>query len=715
MATVYLANDIRHHRQVAIKVLRPELANALGPDRFAREIGIAARLNHPHIVALYDSGEAAGHLYYVMPWIEGESLRQLLDRDGVLPVETALTIIRQAASALDYAHGQQLIHRDIKPENILLYQGEAMVADFGIALPSSTAPVDRLTSAGLALGTPHYMSPEQATGGPDLDARSDVYSLACVLFELLTGEPPFTGPTAQVVIARRFLDPPPSVRVLRPDAPLSVDFALRKAMAREPSERFSSCGAMVRALSTPVVIQPAAPSVAVLPFLNLSPDPANEFFADGVTEDVIAQLSKIRSLKVISRSSAMQFKSRERGHRAIGAALGVATLLDGSIRRAGDRVRIVAQLVDTESDRYLWSETYDRQLTDLFAIQSDVALQIASALEAELLPQERARIDREPTRNFEAYQSYLQGRSWHGRYTEESLQKAVQYFHQAIRTDPNYALAYVGVATAYAEISAGQGGGGLHPEEAYQRAMDAANHALALDPDLGVAYGVRALLMFSHDFNWVGAEAEFKRALELSPGGADIYDHYGWMCAAQQRYDEALALVRRAQELDPLLHRADVAATLIRAGRLQEALVAAQRAVEFEPEYGRARSTLGWAYLKLGVIPEGLANLEHAVRVTPGHTMFLAQLGQGYAIAGREKEARDILVQLEQKSAERYVSAYHLAYVHTGLGEYDRAIDCLELAYEERAGSLFGIKGSFLFTELQGHPRFVALLRKMNL
>jgi eukaryotic-like serine/threonine-protein kinase len=726
MATVYLADDLKHQREVAIKVLRPELGALLGADRFTREIRVAAALNHPHILPLHDSGdvlvdspERGGGpeklLFYVMPYVRGESLRQRLAHERQLPIEEAVAIVRQVASALEHAHARGLIHRDIKPENILLHEGEAMVADFGIALAAGAGPNERLTGTGLMVGTPQYMSPEQAAGERTLDPRSDVYSLACVLYELLAGEPPYTGPTAQAVIAKRFTDPVPSVRRLRPTVPPAVEQALSKALARIPADRFPSAAAFAAALIATPGSQSRQRSVAVLPFLSMSTNPENEFFADGITEDVIAQLTKIRSLKVISRSSVMQFKKRERSLRDIGATLQVATLLEGSVRQAGDRVRIVAQLIDVEADHHLWAETYDRQLTDIFAIQTDVALQIASALQAELSYAEQARIHREPTTDLHAYQLYLQGRHCYTRYTEDGFRRAIEYFQQAIAADPNYALAHVGVALAYAEVAAGQSGGGLREEVAFKRAKEAVTTALALDGGLGEAHEVLALIKCVHDFDWVGAEREFKLALELSPGAADIYDHYGWLCSALERYDEALSLVKRAQELDPLTHRADVATTLIRAGRYPEALESALRCVEFDPEYGRGRSTLGWAYLKNGRTEQGLAELERTVALVPGNTLYLAQLGEAYGLTGRAAKAREVLRQLEELSRQRYVSPYHMAYVYTGLGEQDRAMDFLERAYEERAGSLYGVKGSFLFTSLRPHPRFQALLRKMNL
>jgi tetratricopeptide (TPR) repeat protein len=418
---------------------------------------------------------------------------------------------------------------------------------------------------------------------------------------------------------------------------------------------------------------------------------------------------------VISRTSVMQFKNREQSLREIGATLQVATLLEGSVRRAGDRVRIVAQLIDAEADQHLWAETYDRRLTDIFAIQTDVALQIASALEAELSPDERKRIHRKPTSDVHAYQLYLQGRQCYSRYTGESIQKGIEYFRKAIAVDPDYALAHTGLALAYAELAAGEGGSALRPDLAHQEAKQAITRALALDSQLGEAHSVLALLKFTRDFDWAGAEREFKLALQLNPGAADIYDHYGWLCGALERWDEALTLVTRAQELDPLMHRADVATTLMRAGRYPEALEAALRCVEYEPDFARGRSTLGWAYLKSGMPDQGLAELERAAALAPENVMYRAQLGQAYAVAGKTADAREMLRQLEKLSQKRYVSPYHMAYVYTGLGEANRAMDFLEQAFEERAGSVYGIKGSFLFTTLHSHPRFQALLRKMNL
>jgi serine/threonine-protein kinase len=627
-------------------------------------------------------------------------------------VDEAVHITREAADALGYAHSRGVIHRDVKPENILIAGGHALVADFGIARAVTAAGPERLTEAGLAVGTPVYMSPEQAMGAERLDGRSDVYSLGCVLYEMLAGEPPFTGPTAQAVIAKRLADPVPGVRRVRDSVPVGVERALTTALARVPADRFATCAAFADALLGPTVAPPRQRSLAVLPFVNLSTDPENEYFADGITEDVIAQLSKIRTLQVISRTSVMPFRQREGGLREIGARLGVANLLEGSVRRAGDRVRIVAQLVDAETDRHLWGETYDRRLTDVFAIQTDVAVQIAAALRAELSPDETRRLGREPTRDLEAYQLYLRGRQCYLRFTAEGMRQSIGYFEQAIARDGAYALAYAGIAAAYVELGET---GALEPKRAHQAGREAVARALALDDGLGEAHSLLAHVKVVSEFDWAGAEREFERALALSPSSADTYDFYGRMCAALGRHDEAIALLQRAHELDPLAHRSDAANAFLRAGRLDEGLTAARRAVELDPHYDRAHATLGWALLLTGRAEEGVAELERAVSLTSSSTVWPAQLGQAYAMTGRPEKARAVLRQLEERARREYVAPYHMAYVHTGLGEMDAAMDWLERAYEERAGAVYGIKTSFVFAPLRGHPRFTALLKKMNL
>ena len=453
-------------------------------------------------------------------------------------------------------------------------------------------------------------------------------------------------------------------------------------------------------------------SVAVLPFLNLSGEAEHDYFADGITEDVIAHLSKIRSLQVISRTSVMPFKQRQHTLREIGRTLGATALLDGSVRHTGDRVRIVVTLVDVETDRQLWAETYDRQPTDVFSIQTDVALRIAAALEAELSPDEQTRVRKEPTKDVQAYRLFLQGRQWLTRYTTESSVRAIEYFDRAIARDPAFALAWANLAMTYTELAET---GAIAPDDAYRRAADAAATALRLDPELGAAHVTMGYLKTVREFDWAGAERAFKRALELSPSSADAYDLYGRLCAALERYDEAIAMLQRAQELDPLAHRVDIATAFLRAGRYDQAVLRAEEAVELDPGHDRAWATLGWAYFLSGRQEEGLAELERAVSLAPGNTLWLGQLGEAYAMAGQAEKAREILRELEERALVGYVSSYHFAYVHTGLGDADRAMDCLERAVAIRAGPAYGVKGSFLLAPLHAHPRFRALLRQMNL
>ncbi|MEO5816248.1 MAG: tetratricopeptide repeat protein [Gemmatimonadaceae bacterium] len=472
-------------------------------------------------------------------------------------------------------------------------------------------------------------------------------------------------------------------------------------------------GALAEQLrKAPAGRQPRGPSIAVLPFLNLGGDATNDYFADGITEDVIAHLSKIRAIKVISSTSMMRFKQRHPSLAEIGATLGATAVLDGSVRHAGDRVRIVAKLVDVATDAHLWVETYDRQMVDIFAIQTDVALHIAAALKAELSRDEQARVRREPTKDLRAYELFLQGRQAYITYTQEGLKRSADYFERAVARDPTFALAHSQLAMAHVELAEI---GAIAPDTAHRRATDATARALALDPELSAAHCTMGYLKGVLEFDWHVAEQEFKRAMDLSPSSADTYDYYGRLCAALGRYDEALALQQRAHELDPLAHRMDLVTTLLRAGRYAEAVTEGEHALELDPAYDRARATLGWAYFLSGRKDDGIAELERAVSLSPASTLWIGQLGEAYAMAGRTPEARKVLRDLTRRAQDAYVSPYHFAYVYAGLGEIEKAMDSLEHAVAARTGPAYGIKGSFLLTPLHAHPRFHALLRQMKL
>jgi len=453
MATVYLAEDSKHRRPVAIKVLDPELAHALGAGRFLREVEVTAKLTHPHILTLIDSGEADGFLYYVMPYIEGETLRERMSREGQLPLDDALQVTRDVAAALSCAHSHGVIHRDVKPENILLSAGEAVVADFGIARAISEAGGEHLTETGISIGTPAYMSPEQATADHQLDGRSDIYSLGCVLYEMLVGEPPHTGPTAQALLAKKLSEPTPRVSLVREMVPEAIDLALVRAMAKAPADRFATAERFVEALTSEqvdrtapptraarratvavlitiatvalVVIvallawprsqQPARPPrLVVLPFENLGP-PEDEYFADGMTDAITARIANMAGLQVISRASAVQYKNTDKTPMQIGEELGVGYLLEGTVQRErpGDptsRVRIFPKLIDVSTDAHLWAGTFDENMTELFRVQSGIAEQVASVLEVRILGVERQAVVARPTASQEAYDAYLHTR-----------------------------------------------------------------------------------------------------------------------------------------------------------------------------------------------------------------------------------------------------------------------------------------------------------------
>jgi TolB-like protein/Flp pilus assembly protein TadD len=717
MATVYQATDLKHQRPVALKVLKPELAAALGPERFLSEIQVTARLNHPHILALHDSGEAAGFLYYTMPLVAGESLRARLAREKQLAVDEALRVTEQVAGALDHAHRQSVIHRDIKPENILLHEGEALVADFGIALAVAASGGTRLTETGLSVGTPAYMSPEQIAGTQALDAPSDVYALGCVLYELLAGEPPFTGATVQAVLARHLTDPVPPLATVRTEVPAAVVAAVTKALAKSPADRFATAGAFAKALRAPrPEVASEVKSIVVLPFANLSPDPENEYFADGLTEEIITDLSQVRSLHVISRNSAMQLKGTRNDTKAIGRELGVRYVLEGSVRRAASKLRITAQLVDAETDAHLWANKFSGTVDDVFDVQESVSRSIVDRLALELTPAEERRLaGRAAGGSAEAYDLYLLGRYHMNQFTREELHTAIDYFGRSVELQPGFAKAHAGLADSYILLTQGPG---EPPLENFPRARAAALTALQIDPSLEDAHTSLGGVHLFFDWDFERAEAGFRRAIELNANYGQAHHWLALSLYGRGRHDEARQPMDRALALDPLAPYVNLNASYLRyaARDYDGALVRIRRAIEIHPGSPGIRMMLGIAHMALEQWDAAIAELERAWWLSHGEFLMpLMILGYSLARAGRASEARKLLKEMEQTERRRFVNPDYFAIVHIGLGEYAEAFNRLEQATDARTDWPLWFPVDPMTECIRAHPRYLALLDRIGL
>jgi serine/threonine-protein kinase len=720
MATVYLARDLRHGRPVAVKVLSPVLTDkCCEPDRFLREIHIAARLVHPGILPLHDSGECDGFVYYVMPFLEGDTLRERLRRDGRMPVAAAVGVARALAAALDYAHRQGVVHRDIKPENVIFHEGAPLLADFGVAraLWESGRP-GQITEAGVAVGTPEYMSPEQASGEHDLDPRSDQYSLACVLHEMLTGEPPFAAGSPRAVMARHVTAAPPSLRAQRPEVPAAVDAAVRRALAKDPAARFATVLEFADALSGPPAPVMRAPgtalAIAVLPFTNLSADPDTEYLSDGITEELIDALAHVEGLRVASRTSVFALKGKPQDVRAIGAHLGVVAVLEGSVRQQGRRLRISARLTSTDDGRHLWSERYDREVADVFAIEDEIARTIVQTLRATLLGSVGDPTPRPRTQNTRAHALYLKGRYAWSQRTPEGVAQAVAYFEQAIAEDPGYALAYTGLSDAHA----------LHLDytampvaEGFARAKEFAYKALALDEELAEAHTSLAWVLFIYDWDWPAALRHFDRAVEVSPGYATAHQWRAFPLLALGRAGEGLAAIRTALELDPtsVPIRRSMGWACYYTRHYDDALDHLRRAIALNPAAEETHRVRGLVHLLRGAYGEAEAAYREALALTEDSAYAAAGLGATLARAGRGAEARAVLARLEERARTQYVSSVPFAILHLALGDIDRTFAAIERAHAERRGWMAYLRVDPMLDPLRGDPRFEEWLRRMRL
>lgn len=725
MATVFLADDMRLGRKVALKVFGSR-GHGLhyNPARFLREIRIAARLTHPHIVPVHDSGEIPGAggplLYYVMPYVQGESLRERLARDGRLEVAEVLRIARSVGDALDYAWRQGVLHRDVKPENVMLLEGDALVTDFGVAvaLREGDQAGGSTTAPGVAVGTPFYMSPEQAAGERDLDGRSDQYALACVIHEMLAGQPPFTG-LARAVMSRHIVEPPPAIRAVRPDVSVAVERALLRALAKEPVERFASAAELLQAMATPdgstsVANPTRLRTVAVLPFVNATGDPATEYFSDGMTDDLIGALANVEGLRVAARASVYALKGRRDDVRSTGALLNVGAALEGTVRKAGGRLRVTAQLSDTADGRVLWAGRFDKEEGDVFAIQDEIVATIVRTLSGQLLGEIGSPVPRRYTDNVRAYNLYLQGRfAWNKR-SEEGMREAIASFEAAIREDADYALAWSGLADAYA---IGVDYRTEPVEIGFGRAKELARKALSLDDSLAEAHTSLAWVTFIHDWDWDAAARSFERAIAANPRYPSARQWYAWLLASQGRLAEAVREGQLAAELDPVSVsvRRGVGSLYFYARDWAQAAQQLRRTLAMNPVSTETMMALAQALLFGGSAAEAEAVVRDGLLLAPEDTSLLAAMGRIHVARDRTPEARAIARHMEALRERRYVSPTDQAKLALALGDHDDAFAHVERCLVERRGWVAYCRVDPLWDPVRGDPRFSALLQRMRL
>ncbi|MEX1186969.1 MAG: protein kinase [Gemmatimonadaceae bacterium] len=769
MSRVFVAHDLSLGRDVVVKVLPPDMAAAVSVQRFNREIQLAARLQHPHIVPLHATGEISGLPFFTMPFVDGESLREYLTKKGELPLAECIRILRDVATALAYAHRQGVVHRDIKPENVLLTSGSAVVTDFGVAKAlsaSTTQPgAENLTTRGMAVGTPAYMSPEQAAADPGIDARTDIYSWGILAYEMIAGQPPFVGRGAGALIAAQIAETPEPIERRRPTTPHTLAALVTCCLAKRPADRPQTAEELVNTLdallasgltsgadipagrktqwrkaqpwvATVAVISAvllgaalllapqldfgfgasepqAVRSIAVLPFLNAGGDQQDEYFSDGMSDELSTALGKIPGLQVASRTSTFTFKGAESTDvRAIGDKLKVDAVLEGRVRRSGNRLRLFVQLTNVADGLSLWSESYEREVKDVFAVQEDVARAIATALRVRLGGGGSTPVVADAgTQDLLAYDLYLRGRyQWHRR----NLPAAGELFEQAAAKDPTFARAYAGIAITYA----------LLPEyvdfpldEARRRTEQAASRALALDSTIAEAYSALGLSRV-HSWRWAEAEEAYRRATILDPRNSTAHQWYGEYLYHTGRMDESLAQMRAATALDPLapIPAIAYAYALYAAGRTTESLTESRRALELGSDLSIVHRVIAVSAQSLGDCATALRHSDAAVANDSSNPTNIGERARIYALCGRGQAARADVASLRSRIDDDRV-LFPLAVAYAGLGEIDNALAFLDRAVKKRVIGLTAttVASDPIFEAARKDPRFREILRPMNM
>jgi serine/threonine protein kinase/tetratricopeptide (TPR) repeat protein len=770
MGVVYRAHDERLGRDVALKSLPLELlTDESARKRLIREARTASALNHPNICTIHDVGEAAGQNYIVMEYVKGDSLSQQI-REGGLPVETVIRYGEQISDALAHAHEHGIVHRDLKSANIVITpDGRVKVLDFGLAkrdavegISGKTQSLQSQSGEDAMAGTLHYMAPEVFHGEAP-DSRCDIWSLGVVLYEMAAGKRPFTGRTSYELTSAILHDsPPPMSAKIGPGLRAVID----RCLAKEPGQRYQRASEVRAALEmlqtgsavfstatavtapVPALTQTqshrtsrigggiigallivglivagwmiakkrwgfaAAPSIhslAVLPLENLSGDPSQEYFADGMTEELTNKLAQISALRVISRTSVAQYKNSHKSLPEVAKELHVDAVVEGSVMRANDRVRITAQLIEASSDQHLWAKTYEREPQDVLTLQDEVAQAIADEVKVTLTPQEQARLSNSRAVNPAAHEAYLKG-NYLKLGTVAQRQKAKEYFDEAIRIDPGYAPAYAGLADYYWSATE------LNPNAAMPKAKEDALKALALDPLLAHAHTALAAIHFYADWDWAGAEQEVRRALELNPNDSDGHRTYSYFLVLLGRNEEAFNEIRRAQELDPLSIATQITAGWVFyfARQYDQALDQCKRVLELDQNSAGGVDCLGLSYLAKGMYEQAIAATHRAVELSGDDPSRQVGLGRAYALAGRKAEASKIVADLRRQSGRTYVPPYIVATVYAALGQREEAFSWLDKAYSERDRYMAELKADCAFDSLRADPRFAQLLHRVG-